>query len=904
MKSPSTTTLAFAIACLCALGAGSSLAATAPGVSYLPPISGHIATPVRLANDAGGNLYLTDPRAGGVLVFGNDGTFLRRVNTLGKPQGIAVTAGGDLVLSQGTYVSVLSAGGTEKFQLGVGAGQFKMANGIALDANGYIYVVDSLDNCVQVFSGQGAPVAVPSAAPGKPANSFGSLGRGPGQFYQPTAIAFEPAGNQLAVVDTLNNRVQFFTSSGVFLRTLGSAGLGPLKFSSPQGIGFGATDSGVIMYLADAFQSNIQAIDLASGGFLRVIGSFGTGSGKLMTPTDLVFDSFDSRNPRLVVANGFGNLALFGIQSPVAPGSAGGPALSINTLPLATNLSSLTLSGTVAANATLRISVSSSAVVGPIAPGINWSASVTGLVPGNNQFTVTATDTQGNSTTASVTAFVIATTGNTPVTPLSVDALPSLTATAAQTLSGTVQPGSSVSVNGIPASVSGSLWSYQTTLNQGVNSFLIQAAHPAFIDATASINITLNGVAPVLNLATLPNGSTTSSQLLSLSGTVVDSLPCVVNILVNGQSLPAIPVVGGAFSAGAFLAVGNNAVEVKASDAAGNQSPVSRFTVNFVPSAPQISIGFPDGSSSAGSSLKITGSASAGSVVALSVSGASVPVSLSGTSWSALLTLAPGPNTVLASATLGGVTSLARANINFDPQAPPLAISSPAQNAVLTGGPGQSVGVTGTSGPGISLLATLDGASLPVSVAPSGNFSVALLNLGIGSHTVALTAIDALGNSSSALRTIVVSDPTPPQVTLDAANPLRMSVGPGVTLVVRDKNGPVPGAVTTIGGVSTLDLSAAPGYDPASLSITAVTPGGGSSRNGVLVSGEAGQAGTPSITDAVEALKLATGGRPAGLVDKMHGDVAPLVNGLPIPDGRIDIEDVVVIMMRVVGKPW
>jgi len=904
MKIPSTKVLTLAIVACAALFGNRAGAVTAPNVTNLPALSDHIGTPVRLANDTSGNFYLTDPRAGGVLVYGNDGRFLRKIATLKKPQGIAVTVAGDLVVSQGSAVSVLAADGTEKFKLGAGAGQFKMANGIALDASGYIYVVDSLDNCVQVFTGQGAPVALGSAGAGKPANSFGSAGNAFGQFSRPSAIAYEPSANQLAVVDTLNSRVQFFTTAGAYAKTIGSAGLGSLKFGSPQGIAFGTISTGTIMYVVDAFQSNIQAIDLSSGSFLRVIGSYGKGSGKLVVPTDAVFDGFDSRNPRLVVANGFGNLTLFGIQVTASgTGGQGGPALTINTLPLATNLTSLTLSGTVAANATVRISANTSAVVGSVTGGVNWSAPVSALVPGNNQFTVTATDTAGNTTSATVTAFVTSA-GGASVTPLTVNALPSLTANLSQTLSGTVLAGSTVTVNGSAAAVSGGTWSYPATLNQGVNSFQITASNASYSDATASINITLNSVGPLLDVALLPNGSTTSSQLLTVSGTVTDTLSSSVGITVNGQAVSAVPVVGGAFSSGVFLAVGSNSIEVKATDSVGNQSAVVRSSVNYLPTAPALSIGVADGTSTGSAFLMLTGSASAGSTVQVSLDGVNVPVTLTGIAWSAPATLAPGTNSILASATLNGVTSMARVSIAYDSGAPSLAINSPALNAVLPGGPGQSVAVTGTTSPGTNLLATLDGASVPVSVGSTGSFSVSLVNLAVGSHTLAITAIDQLGNSSSALRTIVVADPTPPAVSFDAANPLKLSVGSGVTLVVRDKNGPVAGAVSTVNGTSTLDLSGA-SYDAASLSITAVTPTGATSRNGVLTASSiAGQVGMPSIGDAVEALKIATGARTAGILEKMHGDVAPLANGTPIPDGKIDIEDVVVIMMRIIGKPW
>jgi hypothetical protein len=53
--------------------------------------------------------------------------------------------------------------------------------------------------------------------------------------------------------------------------------------------------------------------------------------------------------------------------------------------------------------------------------------------------------------------------------------------------------------------------------------------------------------------------------------------------------------------------------------------------------------------------------------------------------------------------------------------------------------------------------------------------------------------------------------------------------------------------------------------------------------------------------DALKALRIAAGIDPLEASDLVHGDVAPLVNGLPQPDGKIAIEDVVMILRRAEG---
>ncbi len=118
-----------------------------PIISSQTSVKEGIATPVRLASDLYGNIFVADPRGGGVLKLSNNGKLLKKFSGLRRPFGIAVTASNMILVSQGTYISVLDANGAETKKFGT----FKKANGIALDSTGAIYVTDSEDNCVQVF---------------------------------------------------------------------------------------------------------------------------------------------------------------------------------------------------------------------------------------------------------------------------------------------------------------------------------------------------------------------------------------------------------------------------------------------------------------------------------------------------------------------------------------------------------------------------------------------------------------------------------------------------------------------------------------------------------------------------------------------------------------------------------
>jgi hypothetical protein len=59
--------------------------------------------------------------------------------------------------------------------------------------------------------------------------------------------------------------------------------------------------------------------------------------------------------------------------------------------------------------------------------------------------------------------------------------------------------------------------------------------------------------------------------------------------------------------------------------------------------------------------------------------------------------------------------------------------------------------------------------------------------------------------------------------------------------------------------------------------------------------------GAVGIADAVRALHIAVGNIDPTDNDLIHGDVSPLVNGIPAPNGRIDPSDALLILKKVAG---
>ena len=160
---------------------------------------------------------------------------------------------------------------------GAGPGQFSGPKGVAVGADGLIYVADSLNHRVQVFDAGGAFV-----------RQWGSEGSLPGQFKEPWGITVSSSGD-VYVCDTWNHRVQVFDAQGVFERMWGifgevqePMGSGEI-FYGPRDILFDTQD---YMYLSDTGNKRIVKFD-PQGRMVSAIGMLGDGPGQFQEPVGL-----------------------------------------------------------------------------------------------------------------------------------------------------------------------------------------------------------------------------------------------------------------------------------------------------------------------------------------------------------------------------------------------------------------------------------------------------------------------------------------------------------------------------------------------------------------------------------------------------------------------------------------
>lgn len=152
---------------------------------------------------------------------------------------------------------------------GTGNGQLAKPAAITRDASGNFWVADTENNRVEEFSASGTFV-----------RSIGSLGTGNGQLKAPEGVVIDPEGH-VWVADTGNNRIQEFSGTGTYLMQLKSA-----VTKSPSGLAYSSGH----LFVADTGSGRIEEYN-SSGTLLAALGSLGSGNGQLSSPRGLVVDA-------------------------------------------------------------------------------------------------------------------------------------------------------------------------------------------------------------------------------------------------------------------------------------------------------------------------------------------------------------------------------------------------------------------------------------------------------------------------------------------------------------------------------------------------------------------------------------------------------------------------------------
>ncbi|MFZ4856912.1 MAG: hypothetical protein ACOYL3_10995 [Desulfuromonadaceae bacterium] len=888
-------------ACVFALSAASFvMAALAPETHYLGRITGVVA-PVRLAADPFGKLYVADPRSGGVLQFDNAGNPLKTFPVKGAC-GVAITSAGELVVTHGSTASVINTStGAALFSLA----PFKQANGVTVDDSGRIFVVDTLDSVIKVFLGSG-----------QYSFSFGATGTSSEKLSLPTAIAFDTASKQIVVADTGNSRLAFFDNKGVFVRSLGGKaqnGTAPV-FTSPQSVALEYTKTSPQqlqrIYVSDSFQSEVQIVDPQGlGASLASIGGYGTKAGKLKVPVDALFDAASSR---LFIANGAGEITLYGINVATSPTpDTTPPTLTLDATPATTGTNAVVIGGTVEKEATVQITAPFGVVMSAVSyfPAQSdslayWQTSLSNLTSGANVITVIARDSAANA--ASQTATI---TYNPDTVKVGINDFATPVNLASQTLTGTKDQNSTVSLSGSAGVTFGQItsptpttWSSTVSnLTEGINTITATAARTGASSSSATTRITLLTIKPSLEVSMLPSGSSTTQPLLNVTG-LLPNMAYISSLTVNGVE---VKVNNNAFSTTVTLNPNiNNIITVAARDTAGNLTIDSR-TIIFNESLPVIAVTEPaDGTYVSSTNVTIKGTVTNGTNVQLTLNdGATFPVVISAGVWTATdVPLEQGLNTIIVKA---GSSSTAKLTITRDASVPALAATEPKADKSLNI---PATTVSGTVSAGTEMIATVKSATLnstpvpvTVTVNADGTYSVPVSFTKEEQYTLAITATDALGNSVTTYRNLIY-DITAPKVetVVETPSSLKVTFSEGTPEITYDSVVLQPGTDYTVisnsDGSKTVEINPAVVTDPKKLDIHSLDAAGNSTRNGD-VNGN----GKVDITDAMAVLRLSLGLDPITLESKLRGDVATASNGATKPDGVFDIFDVINMLYKIVG---
>ena len=215
---------------------------------------GEFDEPYGVAVDQNGMIYVADLRNGRVQKLAPDGTPLPLWGARGNaptgsfsyPTSVVVDGQGNLYVLESVLTSRLRKF-TPDGQVVFEVGGLHNPERLALDADGTIYVSDTLADQVVKISASGLVV-----------QRWGAFGSRPGQFYRPTGIALDGRGT-LYVADRDNYRIQRFTTTGQPLGQIGGAPPTPLgQFLRPNGV---SVDAAGHVYVEDWGNRRMQELD-------------------------------------------------------------------------------------------------------------------------------------------------------------------------------------------------------------------------------------------------------------------------------------------------------------------------------------------------------------------------------------------------------------------------------------------------------------------------------------------------------------------------------------------------------------------------------------------------------------------------------------------------------------------
>ncbi len=290
--------------------------------------------PTGIAVDAAGNLYVGDVSnnkirkitpSGVVSTFAGSGNYdfadgNATEASFRSPSGVAVDAAGYVyvadilnnkirkITSSGEVTTL--AGSVSGSADGIGiAASFSAPTGVAVDAVGNVYVADCQNNKIRKITSSGEVTTLAGSGAEDSLDGTGAAA----SFYRPTSVELDASGN-VYVAEYYSHKIRKVTPSGVVSTFAGSGIYGfadgiatEAKFSSPYGV---AVDAAGNVYVSDKYNHKIRKIvqTLSSTEF-EICSKYKIFPNPTVTDVTIEFESLT--NPSLQVFDVNGRVLLY-----------------------------------------------------------------------------------------------------------------------------------------------------------------------------------------------------------------------------------------------------------------------------------------------------------------------------------------------------------------------------------------------------------------------------------------------------------------------------------------------------------------------------------------------------------------------------------------------------------------
>jgi len=247
---------------------------------------GIIIKPVAIVRGHDDRLAIADQGGKGVHLYlpaSQEYHFIFEANgeSLQSPVGVAFDDQGKLYVTESLLRKILVFDALGNFQSAItmaGAEMIQRPTGIVFNSHDKkLYVSDTLSHKILVFNENGDFVT-----------HLSSRGETLGTLNFPTHLGCDKEGN-LYIVDSLNFRTQIYSPKTLTWQMFGRHGNGSGDFASPKGID---VDKNGIIYIAESLFDTVQLFD-NTGRYLLAIGSQGNGQGQFWMPSGLAIDKQD-----------------------------------------------------------------------------------------------------------------------------------------------------------------------------------------------------------------------------------------------------------------------------------------------------------------------------------------------------------------------------------------------------------------------------------------------------------------------------------------------------------------------------------------------------------------------------------------------------------------------------------